>query len=116
MHLNQPINGMERTNDNKGYWLVAYDGGIFTFGDAKFLGSTGSMKLNQPVLGMERTVSGNGYWLFARDGGVFTFGDAKFYGSAAGLQRVVAHRVDAAHARRARLLDARPERCGVRVR
>ena len=72
VHLNQPINGMERTADNGGYWLVAYDGGIFTFGNAKFHGSTGSMHLNQPVLGMERTASGHGYWLFARDGGVFT--------------------------------------------
>ena len=105
---------MERTDDDNGYWLVAYDGGIFTFGDAKFYGSTGSMHLNQPVLGMERTASGKGYWLFARDGGVFTFGDAKFYGSAGSLHLTVAGRGDAAHARRTRLLDARPGRPGVR--
>jgi len=35
-----------------GYWLVATDGGIFAFGDATFLGSTGSLKLNKPVVGM----------------------------------------------------------------
>ena len=29
-----------------GYWLVASDGGIFTFGDAPFLGSTGATPLN----------------------------------------------------------------------
>jgi hypothetical protein len=31
---------------------VASDGGIFTFGDADFLGSTGGLRLNQPVVGM----------------------------------------------------------------
>ena len=40
-HLNQPIVGMAATPDGGGYWLVASDGGIFTFGDAAFYGSTG---------------------------------------------------------------------------
>ena len=92
---------MERTVDDRGYWLVAYDGGIFTFGDAKFHGSTGNMHLNQPVLGMERTVSGQGYWLFARDGGVFTFGDATVLRLGRRHAPHVAGRRDAAHARRA---------------
>ncbi|MDQ1499828.1 MAG: hypothetical protein QOI86_3168, partial [Actinomycetota bacterium] len=35
-----------------GYWLVAIDGGTFAFGDATFLGSTGSLKLNKPVVGL----------------------------------------------------------------
>jgi hypothetical protein len=30
---------MAATPDGGGYWLVASDGGIFTFGDAKFFGS-----------------------------------------------------------------------------
>jgi hypothetical protein len=34
---------------------VASDGGIFTFGDATFLGSTGGMHLNQPIVGMAAT-------------------------------------------------------------
>jgi hypothetical protein len=38
----------------KGYWLVAADGGIFSFGDAAFHGSTGGMKLNQPIIGFAR--------------------------------------------------------------
>ena len=58
---------------------------------------------------MERTASGNGYWLFARDGGIFTFGDAKFYGSLGGSAST-ADRLDAAHADRQRLLDARLRR------
>jgi Glycosyl hydrolases family 43 len=64
-----------------GYWQVASDGGIFTFGAAQFYGSTGAMRLNQPVVGMAATPDGKGYWLVARDGGIFAYGDAQFYGS-----------------------------------
>jgi hypothetical protein len=31
---------------------VASDGGIFSFGDAPFLGSTGNIHLNKPIAGM----------------------------------------------------------------
>ncbi len=68
-----------------GYWLVASDGGVFSFGDAAFHGSAGSIPLNQPIVGMASTPSGNGYWLVARDGGIFAFGDAQFYGSTGAL-------------------------------
>ena len=64
-----------------GYWLVASDGGIFSFGDARFFGSTGDVRLNRPIVGMAPTSSGSGYWLVASDGGIFTFGDARFFGS-----------------------------------
>jgi len=33
----------------RGYLLVASDGGVFAFGDARFLGSTGALKLMAPV-------------------------------------------------------------------
>jgi hypothetical protein len=64
-----------------GYWLVASDGGLFSFGDAAFHGSTGAVKLNRPIVGMAPTASGKGYWLVASDGGLFAFGDAGFFGS-----------------------------------
>jgi hypothetical protein len=67
-----------------GYWEVASDGGIFTFGDASFFGSKGGQPLNKPVVGMASTPDGQGYWEVASDGGVFTFGHADFYGSALG--------------------------------
>ena len=60
---------------------MASDGGVFTFGDAGFFGSTGNIALNQPIVGMAATPDGKGYWLVAADGGVFTFGDAGFFGS-----------------------------------
>ncbi|MFN8035711.1 MAG: hypothetical protein U0V73_07240 [Acidimicrobiia bacterium] len=79
--LNKPIVGMSPTADGLGYWFVASDGGIFAFGDATFLGSTGNITLNKPIVGMAVTPSGQGYYLVASDGGIFAFGDAQFYGS-----------------------------------
>jgi hypothetical protein len=75
---------MAGSPDGKGYWLVASDGGIFTFGDATYFGSTGAIHLNQPIVGMAATPDGAGYWLVASDGGIFTFGDAPFLGSTGG--------------------------------
>ena len=83
-HLNRPIVGMAATATGHGYWLVASDGGIFTFGDAQFFGSMGGSRLNQPIVGIAATETGHGYWLAAADGGIFTFGDARFCGSVAG--------------------------------
>ena len=77
MHLNQPIVGMAATPDGGGYWLVASDGGIFSFGDAAFFGSTGGIHLNQPVVGMAGS-AGSGYRLVASDGGIFDYGSAPF--------------------------------------
>jgi ribosomal protein L24E len=59
---------------------VASDGGIFTFGDAKFLGSMGDKKLNAPVQSLVPDGDGSGYWLVASDGGIFAFA-APFKGS-----------------------------------
>ena len=53
--MNKPIVGMASTPDGKGYWLVASDGGIFSYGDATFYGSTGSLTLNKPIVGMAST-------------------------------------------------------------
>jgi hypothetical protein len=72
---------MAATPSGNGYWLVASDGGIFAFGDAQFLGSTGGMSLNQPIVGMATSPTGHGYWEVASDGGIFNWGDAAFHGS-----------------------------------
>ncbi|HYH50772.1 MAG TPA: hypothetical protein VEG38_14600 [Acidimicrobiia bacterium] len=69
-----------------GYRLVGADGGVFTFGDAPFLGSTGGMALNRPIVGLAPASAGKGYWLVAADGGIFSFGDAKFFGSTGGIR------------------------------
>ncbi len=73
-----------------GYWEAASDGGVFSFGGAKFYGSVpGALRpgqsLNEPIVAMADTPDHGGYWLFAADGGVFCFGDATFYGSVPGV-------------------------------
>ncbi|HVB94477.1 MAG TPA: hypothetical protein VND67_09155 [Acidimicrobiales bacterium] len=73
---------MAATPSGNGYWLVASDGGIFTFGDANFDGSEGGQQLNRPMVGMAAVPDGSGYWTVAQDGGIFTF-DAPFLGSPA---------------------------------
>ncbi|HEX4162141.1 MAG TPA: Ig-like domain-containing protein, partial [Acidimicrobiales bacterium] len=37
--LNAPIVGMVPSSDGRGYFMVASDGGVFAFGDARFAGS-----------------------------------------------------------------------------
>jgi hypothetical protein len=76
---------MAATPSGRGYWLVASDGGIFSYGDAVFRGSAGAIKLAQPVVGMAPTPSGHGYWLTAADGGIFSYGDAPYLGSTGGI-------------------------------
>ena len=71
---------MAVSRTGNGYWLVASDGGVFTFGDARFFGSTGDVRLNRPIVGMSPAPTGNGYTLVASDGGVFTF-NTPFRGS-----------------------------------
>ena len=73
--------GRAVASTSPGYWMVAADGGVFSYGRARFLGSTGDVRLNQPIVGMAATPSGDGYWMVATDGGIFSFGDAGFFGS-----------------------------------
>ena len=51
MSLAEPVVGMAVDPGTGGYWLVAADGGVFSF-DAPFEGSTGGIRLTQPVVGM----------------------------------------------------------------
>ncbi|MGO8825381.1 MAG: SpoIID/LytB domain-containing protein [Acidimicrobiales bacterium] len=69
-----------------GYWINATDGGVFSFGNAQFHGSTGGMHLNAPVVGIASTHDAGGYWEVATDGGVFSFGDAQFHGSTGSIR------------------------------
>lgn len=43
-NVNAPIVGMAATATGKGYWLVAADGGVFTFGDAEYFGNVEYVK------------------------------------------------------------------------
>ncbi len=81
---NAPIVAANLTAGAEGCWAAGADGGVFSFGDAKFYGSMGGKRLDAPVVGMAAMPTDGGYWLVAADGGVFSFGDAKFYGSMGG--------------------------------
>ena len=68
------------TADRGGYWMVAADGGVFTFGDATYHGSMGGHHLNKPIVGFAPAPGDRGYWEVAADGGIFAF-NAPFLGS-----------------------------------
>jgi hypothetical protein len=74
---------------------------VFTFGDAKFAGSTGGKRLDAPAVaivlgppgpptgpppagGPPPTPPAGGYWIATAGGSVFGFGTATSLGSAAG--------------------------------
>ena len=78
--LNNPSGGLS------GYWVAGPDGGVFSFGEAQFWGSTGGLKLNQPIVDLAGTPSAAGYWMVASDGGIFAFGAAGFFGSTGAIQ------------------------------
>ena len=80
MTLRAPVVGMATTNDGKGYWLVASDGGIFTYGDGNFFGSAGGCGSRPRSSAWRPPAVGAGYWEVASDGGIFMFGNATFYG------------------------------------
>jgi hypothetical protein len=68
-----------------GYQMVASDGGVFSFGNRVFHGSTGAQALNSPIVAAASPCTGGGYWLAAADGGIFAF-DAPFLGSMGGTK------------------------------
>ena len=87
-----------------GYWEVASDGGVFSYGTANYYGSMGGKHLDAPIVGMAATPDGGGYWEVASDGGVFAFGDAQYYGSDGWQTPHPSGGRDRLHPRRGRLL------------
>ena len=72
---------MVPTRTGHGYFMVASDGGVFAFGDARFEGSCpGIGGCSGAAVAVMPDQSGNGYWLVTANGGVYAFGDAPFYG------------------------------------
>jgi parallel beta-helix repeat protein len=67
-----------------GYWMVAGDGGVFSFGASGFYGSSPGSSLGAPTVGIAHTPDSGGYWLVAANGNVANFGDATAYGSLKG--------------------------------
>ena len=114
--LNAPVVGVASNPVGPGYWMVASDGGVFSFGTASFYGSMGGMHLNAPIVAIAPTPDGRGYWLVAADGGVFSFGDATFHGSMGGSQLNAPIVGMGADTDRGRLRPLRRRRWGLRLR
>ena len=74
--------GIASSAGGGGYWLVQPAGGVYSFGDARYLGSLPGRHVQPraPIVGIAST-PGAGYWLVGADGGVYAFGDATFHGS-----------------------------------
>jgi hypothetical protein len=66
-----------------GAWEAGADGGVETYGDAKFFGSVpgSNVTLKAPVSAIAALPNGLGYWLLGADGAVFSFGSAHSFGS-----------------------------------
>jgi len=80
--LNAPIVGMVPSFTGHGYFMVASDGGVFAFGDAKFAGSCpGIGGCSGAAVAVMPDHTGNGYWLVTTTGHVYAFGDAGYYGA-----------------------------------
>jgi hypothetical protein len=73
----------------QGYWEVAADGGIFTYGSASFQGSLGGQGSNDPVVGVAATPDGGGYRELQANGPVSSFGDAAPLSTSSGALQAV---------------------------
>ena len=62
--------------------MVGADGGVFTFGDAKFEGSCPAIGgcAGGAAVAVMPDATGNGYWVVTAGGDVYPFGDAASYG------------------------------------
>ena len=68
-----------------GYLLVASDGGVFTYGAARFSGSGSGRLPAGPAVGTAMAPGDTGYWMVGADGEVLAFGSALWAGSAVGI-------------------------------
>lgn len=82
-----PLVGIFRTAGIDGYYVLAADGGVFTFGAVPFLGSVPGVVShnweNDPFISMALDVRRGaitGYSLLTARGAVFNFGSARFHG------------------------------------
>jgi hypothetical protein len=79
-----------------GYWQLGGDGGVFSFGGARFFGAAASDRMRCPAVTTDRdepdgtcfamasTPTGDGYWILNGDTGmIFAYGAAQLYGDPA---------------------------------
>ena len=110
--LNAPIVGMVPSYDGGGYFMVASDGGVFAFGDARFEGSCpGIGGCSGAAVAVVPDATGNGYWVVTSTGSVYTFGDAVNYGQPGLQSSKITSAGGHTERRRATGSSTRPGRC-----
>lgn len=62
-----------------GYWIVSYDGGVFSFGAAPVLGGIGGGPVER-IVDADVWPDGEGLVCLGEDGGIFGLGSAQFFG------------------------------------
>ena len=73
-------------SSGSGYWMLASDGRVYSFGGASFLGSARrSLAAGQAAADLEPTPSNSGYWIVDAAGNVYGYGDAGYHGGATGM-------------------------------
>jgi len=82
---NQPIVGMAATPSGSGYWLVASDGAVYSFGEATFQGN-GNVINSGEFVAMAKSPSG--YWLTTEHGNVLGLGQPSLGGVFAETRRI----------------------------
>ena len=70
---------------NEGFWLLGKDGGVFSFGTARFYGSIGHLGGVRQIVSMAADPDGTGYWFVGADGSIFAY-KAPFWGSTSGIK------------------------------
>ncbi len=72
---------MARNTSGTGYWLVARDGGIFSFGTAEYQGSLPGLGIvDDTADAMLPTATGDGYLIVCANGTAYGVGDAPQFG------------------------------------
>ena len=75
--LTAPIVGISSAANGNGYLMVARDGGVFAFGNARFAGSCANAGgCPAPVVTIVPDATGKGYWLLLSNCDMVAFGDA----------------------------------------
>ena len=74
---------MASTPSGRGYWFTAADGGLFSFGDARFFGSAvGHLQRAAVAIDGASASSGpgTGYRIVSADGGIYAYGTDAYFG------------------------------------
>jgi hypothetical protein len=75
-----PVSPWDVEPGQSGYWMVASEGKVYPFGDARHLGDIAGGLHGAKAVDLEPTSSSDGYWICDDAGHVFAYGDAAYFG------------------------------------